>query len=68
MKRLLKLKKKKKTKTELFKEYFTNHQNPNDMYKKLRNTEGKKNDDQVYLIKEVLNKMKKKMCLIIIHL
>ena len=44
----------------MFKEYFTNHQNPNDMYKKLRNTEGKKNDDQVYLIKEVLNKMKKK--------
>ena len=44
----------------MFKEYFTNHQNPNDMYKKLHDTGGKKNDDQVYLIKEVLNKMKKK--------
>ena len=29
------------------------------MYKKLRNKEGKKNDDQVYSIKEVLNKLKK---------
>ena len=61
MKRLLKLKKKERNiKNELFKEYFTNHQNPNDMYKKLHDTGGKKNDDQVYLIKEVLNKMKKK--------
>ena len=29
------------------------------MYKKLRKTEGKNNEDQVYLIKEVLNEMKK---------
>ena len=29
------------------------------MYKKLRETEGKKNEDQVYAIKKVLNKMKK---------
>ena len=29
------------------------------MYKKLHETEGKKNEDQVYLIKKVLNRMKK---------
>ena len=29
------------------------------MYKKLRETEGERNEDQVYLIKEVLNRMKK---------
>ena len=28
------------------------------MYKKLHQIEGKKNEDQVYLIKEVLNKLK----------
>ena len=28
------------------------------MYKKLRETEGERNEDQVYLVKEVLNKMK----------
>ena len=28
------------------------------MYRKLHETEGKKNEDQVYLIKEVLNRMK----------
>ena len=28
------------------------------MYKKLRKTEGEKNKDQVYSIKEVLNRMK----------
>ena len=35
------------------------------MYKKLRETEGGRNEDQVYVIKKVLNKMKKplKMCL-----
>ena len=31
------------------------------MYKKLCDTAGKKNEDQVYLIKEVLNKMKKQI-------
>ena len=31
------------------------------MYKQLRDTGGKKNEDQVYLIKEVLNKTKKKL-------
>ena len=29
------------------------------MYKKLRETEGERNKDQVYLIKEMLNRMKK---------
>ena len=29
------------------------------MYKKLREAEGERNEDQVYLIKEVLNRMKK---------
>ena len=29
------------------------------MYKKLRMTEGRRNEDQVYLIKKVLDKMKK---------
>ena len=43
---------------KLFKEYFTIYQSPSDMYKKLRKTEDKKNKDQVYLIKEMLNTMK----------
>ena len=43
----------------MFKEYFTNYQNPSDMYKKLRMTEGRRNEDQVYVIKKVLDKMKK---------
>ena len=35
------------------------------MYEKLRMTEGEKNEDQVYVIKKVLDKKKKslKMCL-----
>ena len=44
---------------ELFNRYFTNYQSPSDMYKKLCKTEGKENDEQVYSIKKVLNKMKK---------
>ena len=43
----------------LFKEYFTNYRNPSDAYKKLRKAEGEWNEDQVYLIKKMLNKMKK---------
>ena len=43
----------------MFKEYFTIYQSPSNMYKKLRETEGKKNEDQVYSINKVLNKMKK---------
>ena len=50
---------------KLFKEYFTYYQNLSDMYEKLRMTEGEKNEDQVYVIKKVLDKIKKslKMCL-----
>ena len=43
----------------MFKEYFTIYQSPSDMYKKLRETEGETNENRVYLIKEVLNRMKK---------
>ena len=43
----------------MFKKYFTNYRSPSDMYKKIRETEGKKSGDQVYLIKKVLNRMKK---------
>ena len=44
---------------KLFKEYFTSYQSTRDMCKIFRNTEGKRNENQVYLIKEELNKMKK---------
>ena len=44
---------------KLSKEYFTNHQSPSDMYKKLRETEGARNEDRVYVIKVALDKMKK---------
>ena len=30
------------------------------MYKKLRETKGKKNEDQVYSVKEILDEIKKK--------
>ena len=43
---------------ELFKEYFINYQSPSNMYKKLHETEGIRNEDRVYLIKQVLKKMK----------
>ena len=43
----------------LLNDYFTNYQSPSDMYRKLHTTEGKINEDQVYVIKKVLNKMKK---------
>ena len=43
----------------MFKEYLTIYQSPSHMYKKLRETEVKKKEDQLYLIKEVLNRMKK---------
>ena len=55
--RLLKLKKKRKNiNNELVKKYFTDYERPSELHK----TESKKNEDQVYLIKNVLNKMKKK--------
>ena len=62
--RLLKFKKKKEKNinNELVKKYFTDYQRPSELHK----TESKKNKDQVYLIKNVLNKMKKealKRCL-----
>ena len=43
----------------MFKEYFTNYRSPSDMYKKLPMREGERNEDQVYVIKKVLDKMKK---------
>ena len=43
----------------MFQYYFSKYQNPSDMYKKLRETKGKRNEDQVYLIKEILDKIKK---------
>ena len=39
---------------KLFKDYFTIYQSPSDMYKKLRMTDGTRNEVQVYLIQEVL--------------
>ena len=50
---------------ELFKKYFTNYQSPNDMHKNLYKTGGERNEAQVYLIEEVLNRLKTaiKICL-----
>ena len=42
---------------KLFKEYFTNYQSPSDMYIKLRETEGTRNENRTCLMKEVLNKI-----------
>ena len=39
--------------------YFSNYRSPSKIYKKLRKTEGTRNENRVYLIKEVLNRMKK---------
>ena len=44
---------------KLFKKYFTTYWSPSDMYKKLHEAEGTRNHNGVYLIKEVLNTMKK---------
>ena len=61
MKGLLKLKKEEKNiNNELFKYYFINYQKPSDMYKKLRETKGKINEDQVDLIKEIFIRKNKK--------
>ena len=43
----------------MFQYYFSKYKNPSDMYKKLHETKGKTNEDQVYLIKEILDKIKK---------
>ena len=45
-------KRRKKQKTICLKNDFTNYQSPSDMYKKLRDTEGKKNEDRVEAIKK----------------
>ena len=59
---MLKSKKKKKNlNNKLFKEYFTNYKNPSNMYKKLCETKGNKNKDQVYSIKEILDERKNKI-------
>ena len=49
----------------MFKYCFIDYQTPSDMYKKLRETKGKTNEDQVDSIKEILDKILKKlkMCL-----
>ena len=46
--------------TKLFKAYFTNYRSPSDIYKKLCETEGERNEDHIYVIKKVLDKIKKK--------
>ena len=49
----------KNTNYKLFNEYFTKYRSPSNMYKKLRETEGEWNEERVFSIREVLNKMKK---------
>ena len=51
-------KEEKNVNNKLFKEYFTHYLSPSDMYKKLRETDSERNEDQVYVIKKMLNKMK----------
>ena len=51
-------KKEKNISNLLFKYYFTNYQNPSEIYKKLCETKDKENEDQLYSIKEVLIKIK----------
>ena len=43
----------------MFNRYFSKYQNPSDMYKKLYETKGKRNKNQVYSIKEISDKIKK---------
>ena len=45
----------------LFKHSFIDYKNPSDMYKKLRETKDKENEDQVYSMKEIIDKIKKEM-------
>ena len=60
--RIAGIKKEEKNKyNELFKKYFTDYKSLGFMYKKLLETEGERNEDQVYAIKKVFNKMKKKI-------
>ena len=57
--RIAEIEEEKKINYKLFNNYFTIYQSPSDTYKKLRMTEGERNEDQVYVIKKMLNKMKK---------
>ena len=57
--RIAEIEEEKNINNKLFKEYFTNYQSPIDIYKKLRMTEGERNEDLIYIIKKVLDKMKK---------
>ena len=43
----------------MFKEYFTNYQTSSDMYEKLLVPEGEWKKERVFLIKKMLNEMKK---------
>ena len=45
----------------LFKHHFIDYQNPSDMYKKLCETKDKENEDQVYSIKKILDKIRKEI-------
>ena len=45
-KKIAEIKKEQKNINELLKRYFTNYQNPSDMYKTLRDTKGKKNENK----------------------
>ena len=49
-------KEKKNINSLLFNYYFADYQNPSNMYKKLHETKRKRNEDQVYSIKEILDK------------
>ena len=58
--RIAKIKKEEENINNLtFEYYFSKYKNPSDMYKKLGETKSKKNEDQVYLIKEILDEIKK---------
>ena len=59
--KIAEIKKEEKNVNNLFKHYFTNYQNPSDMYKKLREKKGERNENQVYSIKEILDKIKKEI-------
>ena len=54
-------KRRKNIENELFKYYFIDYQKPSDMYKKLCETKDKINEDQVDLIKKILDKIKKEI-------
>ena len=56
---MLKLKQKKKTQNSAFQYCFNKYQDPTDMYKKLHETDGTKNETQIYLIEKILNEVKK---------